>query len=186
MIWENANVTPMTPHVYTVSGPALENVSLRVYAAKITATDYLGLPISGASASVALANGTTIQRTTGSDGVVQLGLIPIGTFQGKLSYLGTTTVVAGDASVQTSTSAKFLLSYPLLAILGVVIILTVSVAAALLRRSHGRRKAEEPAGLRMVVTQDVMHNGEWTQWAALGLNEQFNRFGRILAPSKSR
>jgi hypothetical protein len=43
-----------------------------------------------------------------------------------------------------------------------------------------------PTGLRMVVNKDVMHNGESTQWAALGLNEQFNRLGRIRAPSKPR
>jgi hypothetical protein len=145
VIWEDANVTPTTPRVYTASGPVLENVSLRVYAAKITATDYLGLPISGASASVTLVNGTTIQRTTGSDGVAQLGLIPLGTFQAKLSFLGTSTTVAGDASAQASTSVKFLVSYPLLAILGIVIVLTMAVAAMLVRRSRARTRAEEAA-----------------------------------------
>jgi len=160
VIWENANVTPITPRVYMASGPALENVPLRVYAAKITATDYLGLPISGASASVTLVNGTTIQRTTGSDGVAQLGLIPVGTFQAKLSFLGESATVAGDASAQASTPVKFLVSYPFLAILGIVIVLAVAVAVMLARGSRAR--------------------------APLGLNEQFNRLGRVLASNKPR
>jgi hypothetical protein len=143
-VWENADVTPTSPAVYTVSGPALESIPLRVYAGEVTATDYLNFPISGASLSVTLVNGTTLQRTTAPNGVAQLGLIPVGTFQGKLSYLGTTTTITGDASTQASTSVKVLVSYSFLAIMGVVAAVAVVGAALLVRRGRKSNLTEQP------------------------------------------
>jgi len=38
-----------------------------------------------------------------------------------------------------------------------------------------------PGGVMMVVTQDEMHNPDWTQMAAMGLDQQVNRLVEVLS-----
>ena len=47
------------------------------------------------------------------------------------------------------------------------------VAALVEMRAEGK-------GVRMVVTEDAMHDAEWTQMSTIGLDQQFNRLGRVL------
>jgi hypothetical protein len=136
VIWEGSNVKPNTQTVYSVTAPVNQTVADSVFTGRIQATDYLGVPISGAMASITLANGTTIQRSTSGNGTVILGLIPLGTFHGSLSYLGTTTPISGDASTQAQTPVKVFASYPTLGLLGVLVaILLVAVVLTIRRRS---------------------------------------------------
>ncbi len=134
VVWEGVNVMPSSQTVYTANAPINQTLTDRVYAATVKTTDYLGLPVSGAQASITLANGTAIHRTTSSDGTLNLGLIPLGTFHGSLSYLGTTTPVSGDAATQTQTPVKVLLSYPTLGTLAAIVVLVVTGLLLALRR----------------------------------------------------
>jgi subtilase family serine protease len=139
VIWENMDVKPTSNVTYIVNAPLNETILDRVFNAKLLVTDYLGIPISGAKVTFTLANGTTIQSTTGSDGTASLPMIPLGTFHASISYLGTTTTVVGDASMQSVTKGKIFASYPTLSLIAVVVIAAVATFM-LVRRRHSSPK----------------------------------------------
>ncbi len=133
ILWHGADVAP-TPEVeYTASQPLTVTIDAKVYDAKIIVADVLGFPIEGASATIKLSNGTTIQRTTGSDGSIGLQMIPLGTFEGTASSLGLSSHVSGDASVQSRTETRLALSYPVIAII-VLAVVAIFLAIIVLRR----------------------------------------------------
>jgi hypothetical protein len=138
VIWENMDVKPTSNVTYTVNAPLNETILDRVFNAKLLVTDYLGIPISGVKVTFTLANGTTIQSTTGIDGTVSLPMIPLGTFHASASYLGTTMTVVGDASIQSVTILKIFASYPTLGLIAVMVVIVIAAVAAfmLVRRRH--------------------------------------------------
>ncbi|MGP8125940.1 MAG: hypothetical protein ACLQEQ_08810 [Nitrososphaerales archaeon] len=131
--WHGANVAPVVPAQYTVTSPLTATVYARVYDATIVVKDPFGLPVGGASAAITLANGTTIQATTAGNGSILLRMIPLGTYHGTVSYLGLSSSVSGDASIQSSVGVGVSLSYPVLITLVAVIVLIV-VAIIIIRR----------------------------------------------------
>jgi len=136
VIWENAEVKPAEQTNYIANTPLNENILCRVFNAKLVTTDYLGIPISGAQVVATLANQTTIQTVTASDGTVNLPMIPVGTFNAKISYLGTTTTVTGDASTQTVTTGRVFSSIPTFSLIAGVATAAVVAAVLLVRRRH--------------------------------------------------
>jgi len=145
--WEGVDVKPTGQTVYTVALPSNQTVLDQVYSGDIVAKDYLGLPVAGAHVSVALANGTTITSITGTNGSVALRDIPIGTFTAKIAYLGTTTSVNGNMSVNSSTPAKVIISYPTFVIVAVLLVAVVAVClVAIRRRPHGQQAPPAPLG----------------------------------------
>jgi hypothetical protein len=134
--WESSDVKPTNQTVYTVDAPSNQTVLDRVYNGNVVATDYLGLPVSGAKVTVALANGTTITATTGSNGSVALREIPIGTFTATIRYLGTTTSVSGNAATESTTQAKVLASYPTFGIIAALLVVGVAASLTVVRRRH--------------------------------------------------
>jgi hypothetical protein len=118
IIWQNADVKPTNQSMYVANTPLTETILDRIFGAKFVVTDYLGIPVSDAQVLFTLANGTTIQLTTGSDGTLSLGLIPIGTFQATIRYLGTATEIHCDASTQSVIVGKILASYPTFNLIG--------------------------------------------------------------------
>ncbi len=99
LVWENADVRP-PGQIEGVGAPQNFTVAARVYDATLGVSDYLGIPISGASAKISLVNGTSIIRTTGSDGTISMALIPQGRFNATVSYLGASQGISADASSQ--------------------------------------------------------------------------------------
>ena len=151
VIWEGANVKPAGQSVYTVNAPVNLTLADSVFAARVAITDYLGFPLSGARLSITLANGTTIQRSAPSNGTVNLGLIPLGTFHGSLSYLGTTTSISGDASTQAQTPVKVFASYPTFVLIAVVVAVVLAAAILAVRRRRAPKSqpsAEQPLGVQ--------------------------------------
>jgi hypothetical protein len=139
IIWQNADVKPTNQRLYVVNAPLDEAILDRVFDAKLAVTDYLGIPVSGARVTFTLTNGTTIQSTTGSDGILRLGLIPIGTFHATISYLGTTTEVNSDASIQPAITVKVFASYPTFSLIGGGI--TIAAVGSVLARWYRRSPA---------------------------------------------
>jgi hypothetical protein len=135
--WENADVKPTSQSLYVVNAPMNEVILDKVFDANLKVTDYLGIPVLGAQVTFNLANETTIQLTTGSDGTLSLGLIPMGTFRASISYLGTTTEVNGDASVEPTITVKIFASYPTFSLIGggIIIVAVGYVLVRLYRRS---------------------------------------------------
>jgi len=110
--WEGANVGPEPPPSYQVKAAPL-NVTLdtKVYQASLKVVDLFGLPVSGAQVSMTLANGTTLTGVTNGKGVFSAGAIPVGTYTAKVTSLGTSVRISGDAaSGQTVAVGKVPLS----------------------------------------------------------------------------
>ncbi len=129
VIWENVEVKPTNPLTYQAIGPTVLAIDARVYDATIKVRDYLGIPVSGAHAEIKLANGSVLASTSGSDGTIAFGLIPLGTYRGSVSNLGVPTQIEGDASIQSVSVATVPLSSPsLLIFVGVFAFLLIAVS----------------------------------------------------------
>jgi hypothetical protein len=134
IIWENAEVKPAEFTSYVVNEPLNEDLFCRVFNAKLVVVDYLGIPISGAQVTVTLANQTTLQVVTASDGIAILPMIPLGAFNAEISYLGTTTPIVGDASTHTVIAGKVLASVPTFGLIAGVAIAIVVAAILFVRK----------------------------------------------------
>jgi hypothetical protein len=144
VLWNGVDVKPTSIPIYTVDGPATNDVATRVYSASITVVDLFGLPVAGADGKFTFANGTTVHEKSGSDGIIRLDLIPLGTYQATISNLGASSSFAGDASTQPQSQVKVPLSIPLLAvILAAIIVVLGGLFAVSRRRASGRAKLEE-------------------------------------------
>ena len=99
LVWEGVDVKP-SPVITSVDSPQNVTVAAKVYNAALKVTDYLQIPIAGASADIQLANGTSITRSTGPDGIVSMGSIPLGRFNATVSYLGFSQRASADVAAQ--------------------------------------------------------------------------------------
>ena len=134
LVWEGADVKPLNAPPYQAGAPENITVKARIYSASMRVTDPLGLAVQGAEVSARLANGTTVTRTTNSNGVAALGLIPIGTYQASVWNLGVPVSATADASVQGEAKATVPLSPPVLGAL--VVVAAILGGSLLLRRSR--------------------------------------------------
>jgi hypothetical protein len=99
VLWENEDVKPLN-EVVSVDVPQNVTIAVRVYDVVLRVSDYLQIPISGASATIQLANGTSITKTTGTDGTISMTSIPLGRFNGTVSYLGGSQRISADVAAQ--------------------------------------------------------------------------------------
>jgi hypothetical protein len=99
LLWENADVKPL-PQVTSVDAPRNFTVAAMVYDVTLRVSDYLQIPVSGASATIQLANGTSLIRTTGTDGTISVTSIPLGRFNATVSYLGFSQRTSADVGPQ--------------------------------------------------------------------------------------
>ncbi len=131
VIWQDSDVAPSTLTSYTANEPQSITVNCQVFNATLIVTDGSGKPLSDAQVTITLANQTTIQAVTGTDGTVALQLIPQGTFNATITYKDTTTTVNGDASVQAVTAGVIQLPNALTMYLFVAAIVAVAVVVVI-------------------------------------------------------
>jgi phosphatidate phosphatase APP1 len=126
-----------------------------VYEAKLVLRNFFGSPVSGAPVNVTLANLTSIQKVTDSDGSVDFGLIPQGTFSAIIEYESSTLNVKGDAatSAVTSATAPLTLFDALPIVVTVVAVIAVACATILVLKKR-RRKSTENTKLPPNPAQD--------------------------------
>jgi len=139
LLWEKVDVKPLN-EVVRVGAPQNVTIAARVYDAKLKVSDYLGVPISGASARIQLANGTSIMRTTGNDGTISMASVPLGRFNATVSYLGTSQALNADVAAQHGQAeTKLPASLPDFGALGggATVVALVTYAFMKRRRSHG-------------------------------------------------
>ncbi len=148
LIWENVDVRPAIPQIYGVSSPTNVTTRTRVFELSLDVTDPFGQPVSGASVSLLLANGTRIERNTGSDGKVSIPLIPAGTFNGTITNLGVSSQVHGDASTQAASEGKVAMSILLLGIVGGIVVIAVAGVFLGVRR----RRVSDAGGSRTAIS----------------------------------
>ena len=134
--WNGVDVTPSNTNAYTVTSPIQVVLDVRAYEAHIAVRDVFGFGIGGATYSITFANRTIIHGTTPSNGVITLGVVPLGTFEGTVNYLGTTSTFSGDASTNSTTTVKVPLSYAIIGILVAVVVASILVVVYLRRRPH--------------------------------------------------
>ena len=138
--WQNADVQPAEQASHIATAPLNLTVQCNIFDAKLTAKDYLNIPVSGAKVTVTLANQTIIQAVTSGDGTVNLPMIPLGTFRATIDYLGTSTTVAGNASQQPVTTGKIFTSLPTIGLITVAAIIAILTAAVVIRKRHASGK----------------------------------------------
>lgn len=135
LFWEGSDVKPVPSAPYLVAPNETVTVRCRVYSASVLVQDPLGIPVGGAAVSARLANGTTATSTTGSNGVAELGLIPIGTYQATASSLGASASASADASVTSRAPLTVPLSLPVVGVAAAAALLFVA-AVVFARRRH--------------------------------------------------
>ncbi len=69
-----------SPVIDLTTGPQSAQIPLRAYTAAIKVVDNSNSPVAGVNLSVTLSNNTVVTPTTDSQGVVQLGHIPLGPY----------------------------------------------------------------------------------------------------------
>jgi hypothetical protein len=139
LFWENVDVKPLNG-VVSVGAPQNVTIAARVYDASLKVYDYLQIPISGASARFQLANGTSITKTTGTDGTISMASLPLGRFNATVSYLGGSQAISADVAAQNGRAeVRLPASLPDFGAVagGAAIVLLVAYAFARRRRSNG-------------------------------------------------
>jgi hypothetical protein len=143
--WEGASVGPEPPPSYQVKAAPL-NVTLdtKVYQASLKVDDLFGLPVSGAQVSMTLANGTTLTGATDGKGVYSAGEIPVGTYTARVTSLGSSVRISGDAaSGQTMAMGTVALSLVSLFVIVAAAAGAGSAGVLLVRR---RKRGKESKG----------------------------------------
>lgn len=142
--WEGAGVGPEPPPSYQVDAAPLNvTVVTAVYPASLKVVDLFGLPVAGAQVSMTLANGTVLTGSTTKDGTFSVGAIPIGTYTAKVTSLGTSVRIMGEApSGQSTVMGRVALS--LVSLLAIVAAAAAAAGAGFLfvrrrKRSKGPR-----------------------------------------------
>jgi hypothetical protein len=140
VLWEGADVKPSSSISFNVASPLSPKIQTRVYDARLRVTDYLGLPVAGAGATIELANGTTLsRRTTAQDGTVLVPEIPQGRFTATVSSFGVETKILGDASTHATTDLKVLASAPFVAVITMPTAAGIAGVFLALRHRRARR-----------------------------------------------
>jgi hypothetical protein len=127
ILWENTDVKPNTPKVYTVTEPLNESLLCRIYNPKIIVKDYLGLPVADAEVALMLNNGTKLQTSSDSNGLASFQMIPSGTFRATAINLGLSASTTGDASTQGTSKILMLVSYPILALIVIAFVIVLGI-----------------------------------------------------------
>jgi len=141
-IWGNMDVKPQDQVVYRVDRPLNETIRSRIFDGKLKVIDMLGISTPGAQIIVTLANGTQITGIADADGYFIIPMIPLGRFNATISNLGTSTQIDGDASKQSVTEAKVVLSYP--TIIAIAIIAVVACLIYWIQNPPRVRKPNQP------------------------------------------
>jgi carboxypeptidase family protein len=133
--WEGYQTALASPvSLDLTSSSASASVTILAYPASVKVVDKSSNPIQGASLSVTFANATTRMFTTDSQGTVQLGDIPYGSYTASVSYQGQVQGPIGEdattgpvstiiLNIGGTTSAPVVSAIVLLTIFGVALFL---------------------------------------------------------------
>jgi len=139
--WQNTEVVPTNTVFDAADGNP--TVNCLIYDFAIRVTDLFGLPVLGASVSVVLPNGTTVEASTRTDGSAIFTMIPKGRFTAKVSYIGQTTTIRGEVAETATYPAKAKITFSLPIIL-LILVPTVLAFLLILRVVKSRVTAAIP------------------------------------------
>ena len=134
--WQNTEVVPSNAAFDAADGNP--TVNCRIYDFLIKVTDILDLPVWGASVSVTLPNGTTVEASTKADGSTIFKMIPQGRFTARVLYVGQATTINSDVALAAARVPEAKITPSLLPIM--LITFVPMVAACLLILIVARRR----------------------------------------------
>ncbi len=136
LLWEKTDVKPPEQTVL-VDAPRNVTIAARIYPATIRVTDYLQVPVSGATVNMEFVNGTLKTRTTASDGTISITSVPLGRLNGTVSYLGFSQEIGVAGPQNSPIGVRFLVSGPDFGASGGAVALAM-MGYAVVRRRRGR------------------------------------------------
>ncbi|MCW4005546.1 MAG: S53 family peptidase [Candidatus Bathyarchaeota archaeon] len=139
IVWGDVDVKPDLLELYVVDAPVTEEVACQVSSAQLNVKDYLNLPVTDAKATIEFANATVVTAATGSDGSIDLGLIPLGTFNATITYFGVSTTVSSAA--QPTTVTIFISTATVILVVTCIIAASVGAVAVLFKRRKRAKAA---------------------------------------------
>ncbi len=86
------------------NGALVSTVTLKVYSASVKTVDGSGNPVAGVTVQATFLNSTTVTLASNSNGLVDLGHIPLGPYSVQVTYQGQTSNYSPDASTQQQPS----------------------------------------------------------------------------------
>ena len=125
--WQNTEVVPSNAAFDAANGNP--TINCRIYDFSIRVTDILNIPVLGASVSVTLPNGTTVEASTKADGSTIFKMIPQGRFTVRVLYVGQATTINSDVALA---AARVLEAKITLSLLPIMLITLVPIVAACL------------------------------------------------------
>ncbi len=119
--WEGQElIQPGSYPEMTVTGAASLTVALPVYELTVTVQDIFGDPLSGATVTLSLPNGTMVSGVTGPTGRVYFQEVPAGEEKLASDYLGVSSSFTVNPAQGDSPTLTIALSYPVFALVGLV------------------------------------------------------------------
>lgn len=151
--WEGVSGIEIPGQTIDMSnGPVTKAVVLKVYTATVKAVDLGNNPVAGVTVTVTLYNQTKATFTTNSQGLAQIGYIPIGTYTAQVSYQGkqvcNCVANAAQTSVYTVQISTGVAPGTQTVVSAVVLLAIFGVAAFLLILAIKVRKSPPPPSIQ--------------------------------------
>jgi hypothetical protein len=121
----NWNVIMRNDSTFEVAQPTTLTFSTGVYQQTVKVMDEYGLPVQGAAVNVTSLNGVSVILHTDRHGTAQFR-VPDGPFSATISFLGENDQIVSDSNGSHSYTVGVLLSYPLIATIGVAMAFVIA------------------------------------------------------------
>ena len=149
--WEGTPHSSLTSQTIDLTaGTTVKSIPLRAYPAKILVVDMNNNPLAGAKLTVILSNSTSGVFTTDSQGLVDLGRIPVGSYSTQVSYQNQDKGKwASDASLTPTNTIQLTVGGPTTAsTVSAIVLLTIfGIAIFLVLLAIMLRKKSPPPNL---------------------------------------
>jgi hypothetical protein len=133
VIWMDWNVVMSNDSRFSVSQPTALSFSTDVFPQTVKVTDVYNLPLQGADVNITTLNGVGLSIVTNAQGIAQFR-VPVGLFSATIQYLGVSNQITAGTEGSHSYTVSFLLSYPLIATIGAVSVISALSVFFRLRR----------------------------------------------------
>ena len=135
--WMGVDVKQSDSQSLLISEPGEVRIGTETYPLQIIVRDLLSLPVSGASISTELANGTIIKGFTDENGEIKYSLIPLGDYSTTIEAFGQNVKEIGDASINNELSVTVSVSLPIFVLIGISIVSVITAYYLLRVRKSG-------------------------------------------------
>lgn len=149
--WQGLDVAPNNS--YFDASDNNPTVNCLIYDFVVKVSDFLGFPVGGASVSVKLSNGRTVNAQTGFDGVAVIRNVPLGEFSASVSFLGQNATASGDVAeaALAPVEVEIALGLSILVLLFASCVLAVALVVLLFLRMTKNRRLVASLGVESNV-----------------------------------